>query len=246
MRREGNSKDYVTDGLILHLDAIKNASGGTHSNSTTTWYDLSASANNVSLVNPSWSDTYLTFGGSTRGQTASNVNLNGLSKFTIEVLFRTITNSTLGIILEHTSNYNTNIGAFLLDTVDGSPATKTLFGGLRKNAQSGKHPYLTGGYDKSISDDLYVMQYDDSTDVATTELEMYTNTIKETLTFNPNNDATVATTLRTAILYIGARSGGSFPFTGSIRAIRIYNRKLSVAELYQNKITDFRRYGIIK
>lgn len=243
MRRESNSKDYVTDGLVLHLDAIKNASGGTHSNSTTTWYDLSPSANNVTLVNPSWSDTYLNFTGTTRGQTGANLNLSGRNQCTIEILFRTLTNTTLGIILEHTTNYNNNIGAFIVDTKDGAPTARDMNVGVRK---TGGGQYLFGGFNKTFSDDLFAFQYDDTTDVSTTENEQYVNVVKQTLTFNAGAESIVTTNLISAILYIGSRSGGSFTFVGSIRAIRVYNRKLSTAELYQNKITDFRRYGIIK
>lgn len=241
MRREGNSKDYITDGLILHLDAIKNAVNGTHSNSTTTWYDLSPSGNNVSLVNPSWSDTYLTFGGTTRGQTGSNLNLSGKNQCTIEVLLRTIGGS-VGIIMEQTTNYNNNVGAFIIAINDGIPS-RNLNVGIRK---TGSMAYLNGGFNSTISDDLFVFEYDDTTNVSTTELEQYLNAVKKILTFNSGTEITTDTNLISEILYIGARSGGVAAFTGSIRAIRVYNRKLSTAELYQNKITDFRRYGIIK
>lgn len=243
MRRQSNSKDYVTEGLILHLDAIKNAVNGTHSNSTTTWYDLSPSANNVALVNPSWSDTFLTFTGSTRGQTGANLNLSNKNQCTIEILLRSSTNTSLGILMEHSSNYNNSPGAFIIDPKDGSPTARDMNVGVRK---TGGGQYLFGGFNKTFSDDLFSFQYDDTTDVSTTENEQYINTVKQPLTFNAGAESVGTTNLISAILYIGSRAGGSFPFTGSIRAIRIYNRKLSAAELYQNKITDFRRYGIIK
>jgi hypothetical protein len=243
MRRNTDKGGYVSDGLILHLDAIKNAINGTHSNSTTTWYDLSPSANNVTLVNPSWSDTYLTFTGTTRGQTASNLNLSGRNKCTIEILLRTSTNTSLGILMEHSSNYNNNVGAFIIDPKDGSPLARDMNVGVIKN---GSGQYLFGGFNHTFNDDIFVFQYDDTTNVSSTELEQYVNFVKKTLTFNVGAESTVDTNMISAILYIGARAGGLFTFLGSFLAIRVYNRKLTLEELYQNKLEDFKRYGIIK
>lgn len=237
MRRESNSKDYVTDGLILHLDAIKNAINGTHSNSTTTWYDLSPSANNVTLVNPSWSDAYLTFTGSTRGETGANLNLAGRNQCTIEVFMKSQT-AAAAIILEQTTNYNNTTGAFVF-AGNAGPFSYNIYAGFKKSTS-----YIDGGFNAMINEDVVVMQYDDTTNVYATELEWYLNAVNKTLV--SNNSSTTDTNLISAILYIGMRSPNIAPFYGVIRAIRIYNRKLSTAELYQNKITDFRRYGIIK
>lgn len=226
MRRESNSKDYVSDGLILHLDAIKNASGGTHSNSTTTWYDLSPSANNVTLVNPSWSDTYLTFTGTTRGQTLANLNLAGYNKCTIEVFMKSQT-AAAAIILEQTTNYNNNVGAFVFAGNAGAFG-KSIYGAVRKSGGSG---YIDGGFTATINEDVVAMQYDDTTNVEDTEFEMYLNTINKELTSGVQS--TTDTNLISAILYIGMRSPNIAPFYGVIRAIRIYNRKLSTAEIYR-------------
>lgn len=242
MRRNHRQVGYVQSGLILHLDSILNmGAGNAHSNSTTTWYDLSTSGNNVTLVSPSWSDAYLTFTGSTRGQTGANLNLSGRNQCTIEILLRT-TGSTPTIILEQTSNYNNNVGAFVVVNNDLSP-DRVINVGIRKTNAGA---YLNGGFNATISDDLLAIQYNDTTNISTTELEEYLNVVKKTLTFGNNAENTTDTNLISAILYIGARGGGVAPFIGSIRAIRIYNRKLTLEELYQNKLEDFRRYGIIK
>ena len=242
MRRDHRQVGYVQSGLILHLDALLNmGAGNAHSNTTTTWYDLSATANNVSLVSPSWSNDYLTFTGSTRGQTGSNLNLSGYNKCTIEILIRTLTNTTLGILLEQTTNYNNNVVAFITYFKDAG------YDNIFSIRKTGALAYLVRGITQTFSDDVMTLQYDDTTNVAATENEHYINSVLKTSTqLVGNSGVTTDTNLISSILYIGARSGGTFPFIGSIRAIRIYNRKLSVAELYQNKITDFRRYGIIK
>ena len=53
-------KDYITDGLILRLDAIKNTPQG-HSNDTEVWYDLSPNGNNATLTNCVWGDKHIMF-----------------------------------------------------------------------------------------------------------------------------------------------------------------------------------------
>ena len=52
--------EYVTDGLELHYDAINNTGTG-HSNTTTTWVDLSGNGNNATVTGGTWSDNYLSF-----------------------------------------------------------------------------------------------------------------------------------------------------------------------------------------
>lgn len=243
MRRESNSKDYVSDGLILHLDAIKNAVNGTHSNSTTTWYDLSPSANNMLLVSPTWGDDYLAADGvNTRGTSSANLNLSATNEFTIELFLKKINNTSAAMLLEQTTNYNNNVGAIIAAVKDGSPA-RDVGVGVRKNGGS---LYLYGGIN-SFSDDIYHCCYDDTTDNYLTELEMFKNSIQQTVIWQSNATSTANTTLRSDLLYLFWRYNvAAARFNGSIRAIRIYNRKLSTAELHQNKITDFRRYGIIK
>lgn len=244
MRRESNYGDYVSNGLILHLDAIKNAINGTHSNSTTTWYDLSTSGNNISLVSPTWGDDYLSADGTnTRGTSNSNLNLSGTNKFTVEVFIKQINNTSAAILFEQTTNFNNNTGAVISTVKDGSPTARDINFGIRKNGDS---QYLLGGIN-NISDDLFHCEYDDTTQNYLTELEMFKNNIQQTVSWQTNSTSISDTTLLSSPLYLFWRYNVStIRFNGSIRAIRIYNRKLSVAELYQNKITDFRRYGIIK
>lgn len=235
MRRDHRQVGYVQNGLILHLDAILNmGSGNAHSNTTTTWYDLSPSGNNVTLINPIWGTDYLTFAGSTRGQTNGNVNLASTNKFTLECWAKT---ANSGIMLEQTANYNSNPGAFILTPND--PYARRFM--LKKPSD-----YLGGGIE-NFSDDIFQVRYDDTTNVYTTEIEMFKNAIQQTVIFEKDlHKITSDITLRNAILYIGARAGGVAPFYGSIRNLRIYNRKLTLEELYQNKLEDFRRFGIIK
>lgn len=243
MRRQHNNfiqPGYVTSGLILHLDALYNMGvGNDHSNSTTTWYDLSASGNNFSLINPSWGSNYLNFTGATRGQSINTINLSTYNKLTIEVFLKSI-GSSVGVILEQTSNYNSFYGAFIIVTKDGSPTVRDVNFGIRKNVANG---YLYGGIN-SFTENLFQAVYDDTIDIYNLEMMMFKDAVQQTVLWNTNAISTNATVLQNDIVYLGARNGSSLFFNGSIRSIRIYNRALSAEELLQNKSEDYFRFGI--
>ena len=53
---------YVQDGLIMHFDGINNTGNG-HSNTATTWKDLSGKTNNGTLNGCKWGENCLEFDG---------------------------------------------------------------------------------------------------------------------------------------------------------------------------------------
>lgn len=61
-----STPSYVTNGLILHYDAINNTGNG-HDNNATVWKDLSGNENDGSLIgfdsNSGWGDNYIKFDG---------------------------------------------------------------------------------------------------------------------------------------------------------------------------------------
>ena len=64
-RLAGGTADlgYSTDGLIMHLDAIKNKRSGGHSSTTTVWDDLSSNHWDVDLYGHTWGADYCAFSG---------------------------------------------------------------------------------------------------------------------------------------------------------------------------------------
>lgn len=87
MQSEDN--DYITDGLILHLDAINNTPEG-HRNDSPIWYDLSSSGYNASLTNCVWHNDYIIFETDTDigyGDFGSNINFGNITTpTTIEIV----------------------------------------------------------------------------------------------------------------------------------------------------------------
>ena len=61
-----NNPSYVSNGLVLHYDAINNTGSG-HSSTTTTWKDLSGNGNDGTLLgfdsNSGWQDNFIKFDG---------------------------------------------------------------------------------------------------------------------------------------------------------------------------------------
>lgn len=105
--------DYVQDGLILHYDAINNTGNG-HSNTTTTWQDLSGNNNNGTFsTSPTtstfyWEDDCITLANnsSTSGMYVDTpVNLNNLER---TIIYTIDANNLEGSIWGDTSNKNTN------------------------------------------------------------------------------------------------------------------------------------------
>lgn len=81
------SPPYITEGLIIHYDGINNTGNG-HSNTTTTWKDLSGNENNATLVGfdstSGWQDNYLKFDGvNDYAISTKNLGISGNTELTM-------------------------------------------------------------------------------------------------------------------------------------------------------------------
>ena len=92
---------YVQNGLIVQLDAINNTQNG-HSNTTTTWMDLTGQNNNAVLYNnPIWNNNSITFDGTTNYAIITNTeNLDLSEGVTLEARIKILsqTGKTNGIM----------------------------------------------------------------------------------------------------------------------------------------------------
>lgn len=80
---------YISDGLILHLDAINNTGDGDEAHSTIAdeWKDLSGNENNATLIgNPIWQDKCIYFDGETSYATINNI-IKDMQEFSIEFIY---------------------------------------------------------------------------------------------------------------------------------------------------------------
>ena len=119
-----DTSHYVTDGLVLHYDAINNTGEG-HSDTTSTWKDLSGNGNDGSITGGTWQSNALRFTSSNENngvETSSNFPIDFSNTFNIvfklsglqevDPLFGARTSTSNGFML---FNYQTNNG-LTLDT----------------------------------------------------------------------------------------------------------------------------------
>ena len=214
-----DSPQYVSNGLVLHYDAINNTRSG-HSSSTTTWEDLSGNGNDGTITGGIWTDNSLNFTSSNTIygiRTNKNFPIDFNNTFNIvfkltnvssvEPLFGSRTSSSDGFML---FNYNST-NALNLDT-KGSGTRINLGNRLSANTN-----------------------YDVTVTFSGTTANLYVNgQLAGTKTFT---DASLNMPL--SIFTAGAQSNAK----GSIYSVKVYNRALSTAEIQQNYNIDKEKYG---
>lgn len=93
---------YVTDGLVLHYDGIKNTAMG-HDAFSTTWKDLSGNGNDGTLMGGgTWNENSLNFDGIddyVEALDPTNIPM-GSSAYTMEIVFETGMNNTNGGLID--------------------------------------------------------------------------------------------------------------------------------------------------
>ena len=212
---------YVKDGLILHYDAINNTGNG-HSNTTTTWTDLSGNGSDATVTGGMWSDNYVRFTTSNNSngiKTKSNFPINFSSKTfnivfnlsqvsTVEALFGARTSTSNGFML---FNYNVD-NAFELDTIGGQTRVK-----LGNRLSANRNYNLTVTFDNGI-----VKLYIDGALISTTSYT--TGTINFPLT----------------VFTAGTRSNS----LGNVYSVKVYDRALTEDEVLQNYNMDKVTYGV--
>lgn len=210
--------NYVSDGLILHYDAINNTGNG-HSTTATTWKDLSGNGNDATITGGSWSDNYLTFTQSNQQngvKTNSNFPIDFNNTFNIvfslsslggvDVLLGSRTTTSNGMML---FNYNTN-NRLTLDTMGTS--TRTVLG------------------ERLAANKLYNLTVTFSGTTAKLYIDgEYVNTVSFT-----DGSLNFPLTIFTA----GEQSNP----IGNIYSVKVYNRALTAEEILQNYNVDNSRY----
>lgn len=212
--------EYVTDGLELHYDAINNTGTG-HSNTTTTWVDLSGNGNNATVTGGTWSDNYLSF---TSSNSSNGVKTNSafpinFSAKTFNIVFNLSQVKDVEALLG--SRISTNNGLMLFNYNSTNALTlDTVRGGTRTNI--GDRLVANTNYNLTVT-------FDNGT------LKLYNNgTLLNTTTYTNgtlNNQLTVFTA--------GARNNS----LGMVYSVKCYNRALTAEEVMQNYNMDKETYG---
>jgi hypothetical protein len=229
-------ENIVTSGMVLNLDAGFVSSYPT---SATTWYDLSYSGNNGTLVNgptfSSFSGGSIVFDGVDDYGRINQLDLTTTNKMAIS-LWMKFTSTTVKLISELTTNSDNTTGAFQIATSAINPGdlyAHVYQGGynmIRTNTSynDGQYHNISLVFDLSLPVNQKIQCYVDGTSVSKTQMQS-TNVTANFL----KND-----------LYLFSRAGSSFFQAGTLNNYQLYNRALSPFEVYQNYNAMKGRFGI--
>ena len=226
--------DYVTDGLILHLDGIRNVGKDkAHDYSARQWIDL-ASGNRVNFGNASgagvtseWADDGYVFGGGEIGRLVDTINPG--NAFTIQIVCDV--DKTASFQKSSYPHYfGENGDKCNLYTYRADDNNKLVFrvravsnvSDASINPWTGRQKYITALYDKGKSSVF--------------------STATGSVTAGTTETAVGARAFTIAGIYTGSASDTARFLNGTIKSVRIYNKVLNAAELAKNRAADEARF----
>ena len=224
--KEKYGDKYVTDGLVLHYDAIDNTGNG-HSTTTTTWKDLSGNGNDGTLStapntsNFYWEDNSITISGYSSGSLKYYVDtplkLSGQARtyiYTVDA--RNLTGSIWGETDDSNRNGLFNYQNFISN---------------RGNSTSGDNRYNYTFAKSGI--------YSYAVTVSSSQIKFYANGALVT-TINNTNGLNCSNPLR----LLAARYSSQNASNLKMYNFMAYNRVLSETEIQQNYNIIETRFGI--
>lgn len=225
------------NGLVLCLDASNTKS---YPGSGNTWFDASGNGNHFTLYNsPVWDGTSMSFSttGSKYARSTNTFNLSYTNAITVECIYKVASVADNKMIFEHTADWNTNGGAFGAFTnsnggLDAQPSTNN---DLHMNSAVGR-------LDSGPCSDLTVYSMSQWTFVQGEGVRHFNNGIAPAVI---NNVVSAGSNFANAYTYIAVRGGTNF-HDGTLNTImlKVYDRKLTDAELQQNYKVFKNRFGI--
>ena len=248
--------NYVTDGLILQYDAINNTGNG-HSNTTTTWKDLSGNGNDGSLLNfnyntaSGWNGSYLACDGvDDIIETIKELDYQNQKSVTVEFVVTNLNSKeNTKMLIESSENSNDNYGSFYIDSQEYGIQDVTM--AMKFNSSSGRlvnHKMMNNVLNFGETAN-YGITFD-ATKPYDTFTKMYknggANTLNTTSIAKSDHAGDVSNlTLQNYKLYLCGR-GGTLTSHSKVNlyAVRVYNRALSPEEIQVNYQADKVKYGI--
>lgn len=211
---------YVRDKLILHYDGLNNTGEG-HSNTTTTWKDLSENGNDATVTGGTWNDNSVMFSTSDTSNGIktnanfpidfSNKTFNILFKYSqlssVAPIFGARTTSSNGFMIFNYKDTN----ALNLDTI-GSTTRKVVGEFLQDNTNYN----LTFVFSEAT-------------------VKTYKNGILHATETITTGNLNFPLTIFTA----GARANS----LGNVYSVKVYDKSLTEEEIQQNYQVDKNKYG---
>lgn len=223
MNTYNNSFGYVQEGLILNLDSLYNTRNGFNAN-TKIWEDISGNNNDFSVDN----DNIIFTAGNVYIKQGGCLTLIDLDKFN-----SCITNKecmTLQIIADLTNEGNTMVKPIFISCASFGYYTFKAF--ISSYNDNGFEISPFQGHNRIITVEVY------------DETHKYNNSLYINMESIPKNSQTIDYFDNTKGSYIGRNGANSNFYQGNIKAIRLYQGKLTQNDLLQNYNNDKLRYKI--
>jgi hypothetical protein len=236
--------NIVKSGLVLSLDA---ANARSYVSGSTTWRDLSGNGNNFTLFNSVGFNTQnggaLTFNGTNQyAASISNINLTSYNYVVVETFYRTNATTPLGIIFEHTTNWNSNTGGFGLGVnTDGNNNVANI-NHTNHNTEVARNYTVVDNLNWSSNVNLY-SRISDSTG-RLTYLNSNLLSFISTGGYETSTVTTAGGSFANAVFYIGSRAGIAGFFNGNIGSIKIYGFKMDPTQILQNYNATKARFNL--
>jgi hypothetical protein len=234
----------VTNGLVLALDA---ADRNSYVSGSTTWRDLSGNGNNFTLYNgvgfSGSNGGSLTFNGTNQyAASTTNIDLTSYNYIVTEIFYRNNVTSPLGIIFEHTTNWNSNTGGFgLAVNTDGNNNIANI-NHTNHNTEVSRNYTVVNNLNWSSNVNLY-SRIADSTG-RLTYLNSNLLSFVSTGGYETSTVTTAGGSFANAVFYIGSRAGIAGFFNGNIGSIKIYGFKMDPSQVQQNYNATKSRYNL--
>ena len=239
--------DYVTDGLVLHLDGIRNVGADKpHSWTSSQWIDLVkgnvASFQHDEADASTWLDDGYYFGGRSFAQFVNA--LSGLTNMvTVQVVCDTTTNAlhqlknsaSPDVLWPNLVGTGDNDQLNIYYDMNGATRGRLTF----KNANGG-NVNLANNADKDAWEGRYVTAIRNNTTKKNYIIQG--TSLTGAASANAASGNITANTLRVGSAGTSLDKRNQRWFLGTVKAVRIYDRVLSDAELEQNRAIDEARF----
>ncbi len=237
--RPWEPSDYVTNGLVLHYDGIRNAGlAAPHNNAATTWADLSGYGRDATLTAGSgsaWKDDGFHFAKTAWFQTTASFSLG--TSYTMELLTAFTSSSMSGNGMFVGPSGGIKDGAVWWKQGDANIFHRgdDVFG-TAWNACPGIRPSPTT-YLTALRDGSRAAITADAARPTTENTKGPANSITDWFTGSKNNSAA------DSIWFVGAKdASGNEPLAGDIKSVRLYTELLTDAQLAWNRAVDEARF----
>ncbi|MCR5752177.1 MAG: hypothetical protein K6G91_09450 [Kiritimatiellae bacterium] len=236
--------DYVTDGLVLHLDGIRNVGADKpHSWTSSEWIDL-VKGNIASLQHDyadtsTWTDDGYYFGGRSFAQFVNGISLT--NTVTVQVVCDTTTNALQKFKTSRDPNV---LWPNLVSSADSDQLNiyydmnRGSRGRLTFKNANGGNVNLANDADK----DAWEGRYATAIRNGNKNYILQTTSIADAVSLTHSVGNISMSTIRVGGANSILSSRQQRWFLGTIKAVRIYNRVLSDAELAQNREIDEARF----